>query len=187
VADVANAVLDGTDALMLSAETAVGSFPVEAVLTMGRVAAEVEGGPDYANRSDRALRSEWKIDTADAIALAAARLSGALGIPKIVCFSESGRSVRLVSRCRPDAEIIALSPDERVVRQMTILAHVQPRLFPRVENLEDMLARASRMLVSESLVDEGAEIIFVAGVPAGVSRSTNLVKVHRVGEDVRLH
>ncbi|MDP6538061.1 MAG: pyruvate kinase [Planctomycetota bacterium] len=187
VADVANAVLDGTDALMLSAETAVGSFPVEAVRTMGRVAAEVEGGPDYTDRSDRSLRREWKIDTADAIAIAAARLSGALEIPRIVCFTESGRSVRLVSRCRPSAEIIALSPDERVVRQMTVLAHVRPMVFPRVENLEDMLARASRMLKSERLVDEGAEIVFVAGVPAGVSRSTNLVKVHRVGEDVKLH
>lgn len=187
VADVANAVLDGTDALMLSAETAVGSFPVEAVLTMGRVAAAVEGGPDYLNRTDRGVRSNWEGDTAGAIAIAASRLAGALGIPKIVCFTESGRTVRLVSRCRPSAEIIGLSPDEKVVRQMAVLAHVRPMPFPPVESLEDMLTQASRMLLREGVVGQGEEIVFVAGVPAGVSRSTNLVKVHRIGEDVTLH
>jgi len=186
VADVANAVLDGSDALMLSAETAVGRFPVEAVSTMRRVVAAVEHSRRYLELPKVAWR-ELEPDTANAVAMAAVRVVEALGLRRIVCFTESGRTVRLLSRYRPQAEIVALSPNESTVQQSAVLAHVRPVLFQRAPSLEDMLSSASEMLVARGLAERDEEVVFVAGVPSGVPRSTNVVKVQRVGERVRLH
>ncbi len=186
VSDVANAVLDGSDAVMLSAETAVGAFPVEAVATMSRIARAVESSQRYRDIPRPHFRTS-EFTFSNAAAMAAVQAADALRISKIVCFTETGNTVRLISRYRPSAEVIALTPHQRAVNHMTVLAHVRPFLFRRERSLEDMIAMASEMLVMRDLAQYGDPIVFVAGVPAGVARTTNVVKLHRIGEEVKLH
>lgn len=185
VADVANAVLDGTDAIMLSAETAIGAHPVEAVRTMSRIAAAIEQSQRYHDLPKVAFRQS-EPTFANATAMSAAEAAEALGLAKIICFTEKGNSVRLISRYRPSAEIIALTPHERTLQSMTVLAHVRPILMRRQASLEQMLTSASELLVDRGLVVRGEEVVFVAGVPPGHSRSTNVMKLHRIGEQVDL-
>jgi pyruvate kinase len=186
VTDVANAVLDGSDALMLSAETAIGEHPVEAVRTMTRIALAVERSQRYHELPRQSFRRE-EINFSNATAHSAVMAAEALGVRKIVSFTETGNTVRLISRYRPSAEIIALSPNPSTVNHMTVLAHTRPILFRREANLEDMLHMASEMLVVRGLAQYGDEIVFVAGVPPGVSRTTNVMKLHRIGEEIKLH
>jgi pyruvate kinase len=185
VTDVANAVLDGTDAVMLSAETAIGKHPVEAVRTMARVARAAESSPRYASRP-RYEPSQELGHFSSATYMAAAHVSSQLDGARIVCFSETGNTVRLLSHLRPGVEIIALSPNPATVRWMSVLAHVRPILFRREPSLEDMLETATELLLARRIVQRDDPIVFVAGVPPGVARSTNVVKLHRVGEEVAL-
>ena len=186
VTDVANAVLDGTDAIMLSAETAVGAHPVEAVKTMCRIARSVEASQLYRAMPHPAFRAAEQTFS-NATAHAAVQAAEVLHIGKIVCFTETGNTVRLISRYRPSAEVIALSPHERTVNHMTVLAHVRPMLFRREPSLEDMLHMASEMLHARGLARLGEPIVFVAGVPSGIASTTNVMKIHRIGEEVKMH
>jgi len=185
VADVANAVFDGTDAIMLSAETAVGKHPVAAVEMMSSIALAVESSRRY--REQR--RSEFRAsepDFSNATALAAVHAAEALGIHRIVCFTESGNTVRQITRYRPDAEVTAFTPNPATRRKLSILAHVRAIEFPRITNLEELLDQACAHLVQLGFASVGEELVFVAGVPVGVTRSTNLMKVHRIGQSVNL-
>ncbi len=184
VTDVANAVLDGTDAVMLSAETAVGEHPVEAVRAMARIARAVETSPRYQELSRGPFRQN-EPTFSNATALAAAQAAEALKIKKIICFTETGNTVRLLSRYRIAGDIIALTPSERTLHAMTILSHVRPLLCARETSLEDMLHEAQSVLVQSGMCVHGEEVIFVAGVPPGVARSTNVMKLHRIGEQTR--
>jgi pyruvate kinase len=185
VTDVANAVLDGTDAVMLSAETAKGKYPIEAVRTMARVARAAESSPRYPGRPRYAPSQELG-HFSSATCMAAAHVSGQLDGARIVCFTETGNTVRLLSHLRPGVEIIGLSPNPATVRWMCVLAHVRPILFRREPTLEDMLETATELLLARRIVQRDDPIVFVAGVPPGVARSTNVVKLHRVGEEVAL-
>lgn len=185
VSDVANAVLDGTDAVMLSAETAVGEYPVEAVATMNSVALSAEDSSRYSRRP------RLKLNAADATfstatAMAAVQVANALHLSKIICFTETGNTVRLLSRYRPNCDIVALCPNLGPVRQMSALAHVRPILTKQEPSLEEMLFVACEMLVARGLAHYGEEVVIVAGVPPGVVRSTNVMKLHRIGEEVKL-
>jgi len=184
VSDVANAILDGTDAVMLSAETAVGRYPIETVA----VAASVAHAVEQSHRYRQLARSEFRKsepDFSNAVAMAAVHITEALKLKHIVCFTETGNTVRLISRYRPHAEILALSPNRNTVRRMTTLTAVRPILFGREPGLEDMMHMAAEMLESRGLLKAGEEIVFVAGVPPGIARTTNLIKLHRIGEDVK--
>jgi pyruvate kinase len=185
VTDVANAVLDGTDAVMLSEETAVGRYPVESVEIMARIARSVEASQRYHDLPRVSFRAAGT-SFSNATAMAAAEAAEALALSKIVVFTETGNTVRLISRYRPSAEIVALTPSERTLNGMTVLSHVRPIAFPRSSSLEDMLRDASQMLLDRRLVEMGEQVVFVAGVPAGVSRTTNVMKLHRIGELARL-
>lgn len=185
VADVANAVLDGTDAVMLSAETAVGHDPVLAVRTMSRIVREIEVSERFqahARVSFRTLEPTFS----NAMALSATQAAEALGLEKIVCFTETGNTVRQVSRYRPMAKVIALSPHALTLARSSVLSHVLPIHFPLRGTLEEMLIFASDTLLDHGLVEMGERIVFVAGVPPGVARSTNVMKLHRIGETVHL-
>ncbi len=184
-ADVANAVLDGTDAVMLSAETAVGSYPVEAVQTMVRIAREVESSPRFRQRP-RIDFMRAGVDFSHATAHAAVEAAEALRLRHIVCFTESGYTARLLSRYRPLAKIVALSPHARTLRRMAVLANVQPLPCDRELSLEGMLGVATRLLVERGLAKHGESLAFVAGVPPGRSRTTNVMKLHRIGESMEL-
>lgn len=185
VTDVANAVLDGTDAVMLSAETAVGKHPVEAVEAMQRIARAVEASQRYHDLPRAGFRSS-EPTFSNAVALAAAQAAEALGIERIICFTETGNTPRLLSRYRPHAEILALSPHGRTLRHMAVLAHVRPFEFPHRPTLEDMLDSASHELLARGLVRSGERVVFVAGVPPAVARSTNVLKLHRIGDPIKL-
>lgn len=186
VTDVANAVLDGTDAVMLSAETAVGEHPLKTVSVMSGIARAVEQSQRYQDLPRLRFRQE-EANFSNATAMAAVQVAEALNLARIVVFTETGNTVRLISRYRTNAEIIALSPHRSTVNNMTALAGVIPLLFRREPSLEDMLFMAAEMLVVRCLADYGDEIVFVAGVPPGVARSTNVMKLHRIGEEVKLH
>ncbi|MFT7485620.1 MAG: pyruvate kinase, partial [Candidatus Paceibacteria bacterium] len=160
VGDVANAILDGSDAVMLSAETAVGDYPVEAVATMRKIARAVEGSSRY-REMPRPDWQESEPDTANAMGMAAVRVADALNVSKIVCFTETGRTARLLSRYRPQAAVIALCPDPVRVNQMTILSGARPILFRREPSLEDMIYMASEMLVVRELAEYGEKVVFV--------------------------
>ena len=185
VTDVANAVLDGTDAVMLSAETAVGKHPVEAVAAMHRIARAVEASQRYHELARVGFRAS-EPTFSNAVALAAAQAAEALGVERIICFTETGNTPRQLSRYRPHAEIFALSPHARTLRHMTILAHVRAMEFPHKPTLEDMLDSASRELLARGMVKPGERVVFVAGVPPAVARSTNVLKLHRIGDPIKL-
>ncbi len=185
VSDVATAVLDGADAVMLSAETAMGEHPVLAVEAMSRIAQAVEHSVRYHELPQIAFREEEQTFS-NAVAMCAVRAANALGLRKIICFTETGNTVRLISRYRPDAQVIALTPNPRTLHYMTVLSHVQPLLCPRRASLEEMLFEAQALLLDHGLVRRGEEVAFVAGVPTGVARSTNVMKLHRIGDEVRL-
>lgn len=184
VTDVANAVLDGTDAVMLSAETAVGKYPVDAVATMARIAQVAERSELYARRPSLDAAPERGYFSR-ATAMAAVHVANEVDVDFIVCFTETGNTVRLLSRFRPDVEIVALSPRSDTVRKMAVLAHVRPLLFRREPTLEAMIDTAADLLVARRIAHMGDRVIFVAGVPVGFARSTNVLKLHRIGEDSR--
>jgi pyruvate kinase len=153
---------------------------------MARIARAVEGSQRY-DAMTRTTFREQERDFSNATALAAVRAAEALGIDLIVCFTETGNTARLLSRYRPSARIVALTPNRSTTGRMTILAHVHPVLFRRESSLEEMLYVASEMLVVRDFARYGDPIVFVAGVPPGITRTTNVMKLHRIGEDVRLH
>lgn len=184
VTDVANAVLDGTDAVMLSAETAVGEYPVGAVRQMSRIAASVELSQRYQHRPRLKLHPE-QATFYNAIAMAAVHTANALGLRRIICFTETGNTARLISRYRPNAEIVGLCPNPSIVARMTGLAHVRPLLFRRHASLEEMIHMASETLLAREMAEAGEEVVVVAGVPPGVAKSTNVMKLHRIGEEVK--
>lgn len=185
VSDVAHAILEGTDAVMLSAETAVGADPVAAVRVMNTVANSVESS-QRANELPRLGSHGREPSFANAIARAAAGAAEILGVKCIVCFTESGATPRILSQHRPQAEVLALSPHSPTLRRTSVLAHVRPIAFPRSASLEEMLERACGVLLEMGKVAVGDIVVFVAGVPPGVVRSTNVLKLHRIGDPIKL-
>ncbi len=137
---------------------------------MARIARAVEGSQRYLSMPPPAFR-QAESNFPNAVALAAVQAAQALGITRIVAFTETGNSVRLISRYRPAADVYALSPNPQTVNHMTVLAHVRPMLFRRERSLEDMLYMASEMLVVRGFAQYGDALVFVAGVPAGQKSS----------------
>ena len=177
--DVANAVFDGTDAVMLSAETAVGQYPVEVVQVMDRIvrAAEVETGPAFVRRAspdDRRLTFE------EAICLSASSAAAATGATAIVAFSEHGTTARLVSKQRPAAPIIGFTPFETVRRRMALYWGVMPHSMPQIPTTDERVNEAERRLKTEGLVTTGERIVILSGTRVGQPGGTNLMKLHEV-------
>jgi pyruvate kinase len=181
VADVANAVLDGTDAVMLSAETAVGAHPILAVKAMQEIALAMESSERYA-KATRVAFHEAEPSFSNGTALAAVQASKALSIQHIVCFTETGNTACQVSRFRPGAAVIALTPHRRTFQALSVMGHVRPVLFERRDNLETMLTDGSQLLVDMGICTTGEQVVMVAGVPPGIARTTNVMKLHHIGE-----
>ncbi len=187
--DVANAILDGTDAVMLSAETAVGSYPVESVAAMDRIAREVDRHmSETAAFSDAAqLRSTSRRLTArqsgqasgteDAIAVAVSVAVDLLKVPFVVCFTSSGFTARTLASYRPAVPVVAFTPEPTTFRQLALVWGVVPRLVDRLPDYSSMWAVSRRQLVEEGLAAPGQRVVVTAGVPFDVPGTTNLLKV----------
>lgn len=179
VTDIANAIFDGTDAVMLSNETAVGKYPLEAIETMGHVIESTERSKLYW----KALESrgiEPASDTSDAIAHAATRIAQSVDAKLIVCATESGRTSILVSRYRPHVPILALTPSEIVQRRLALYFGIIPLLVQPFESVDEILSTAADMAREAHLAHRGEKIIITAGSHAGVTGSTNLIKVEEL-------
>mgnify|MGYP000614964608 FL=1 len=177
--DVANAVFDGTDAVMLSAETAVGHYPVEVVQVMDRIvrAAEVETGPGFVRRASPDNR---RLTFEEAICLSASSAAAATGAHAIVAFSERGTTARLVSKQRPAAPIIGFTPFEPIRRRMALYWGVMPHTMPQIPATDERVSEAERRLKTEGLATSGQRIVILSGTRIGQPGGTNLMKLHEV-------
>jgi len=197
--DVANAVLDGADALMLSGETAIGKYPVEVVKTMARIILEAE---DYARSDDHrptlhplghaharrtfemdpsAQSTDVSLEVPDMVSAAAVSAAEELGVSRIVAFSQSGFTARLVARYRPGAPIVAFTPEERVARQIQLVWGVRPLVTgTEVGTLDEVVQAVERHLLDAKLVAPGERIIILMGHPIRDRPLTNLMRVHRI-------
>ena len=179
VSDVANAIYDGTDAVMLSAETSVGKYPVEAVRFMTRIAAETESVHSCARvpGAAPAIQPHQCGDPGRRRVSGRARCAR----PAIVVFTDSGSSARLVARYHPPVCIFAMTPRENVARQLMVNYAVEPVLAADVASTDEMLAQIDRVLTECSYLRPGDTVVFVAGQPVGRPGTTNLMKLHRIG------
>ena len=177
VSDVANAVLDGADALMLSGETSVGEHAVEAVATMSRVieAAEAEGLRGLPPIEIRPQSAQ------DAIALAAVRVAEDIGARALVAFTESGGTARRVARHRHPIPLLAFTPEPAVRSQLALSWGVETFVVPRVDHTDAMIAQVDRALLELGRAARGERVVVVAGTPPGATGSTNTLRVHRLG------
>ena len=175
--DVANAILDGTDAVMLSAETAAGDHPVESVQMMARIALAVEAGTSFGGAPRRPDRPS----VLHAIGTAAQALAGDLRVDQIVVLTTTGRSARLLSQLRPPAPVLACTEDERVARLLSLYWGVRALVTPFQRTTEAMIRVLDRDLVRLRLVRPGAALVVVGSVPLIARGRTNFVQVHRVG------
>ncbi|HKI56926.1 MAG TPA: pyruvate kinase [Trueperaceae bacterium] len=176
--DVANAIYDGTDAVMLSAETAVGEYPVEAVAMMDRIAHSVEGDEGY----QRGMREHYPTPentTADAVSLGACEIAFTLGAQLIVTFTSSGTTAQRVSRNRPSVPILAVTPNARAYRQLAVAWGVVPHMSDDIHSTDEMVAVATRSIKKVGLADSGGRFVITAGVPFGMRGTTNLIRVER--------
>lgn len=177
--DVANAVYEGTDALMLSAETASGEFPLEAVEVMSRIAARVERDPRWPGLMD-AEHADPEAEIADAISAAARVAASAAKAKCLVAFTARGTTALRISRERPLQTILALTPSAASARKLALVWGLESRVIRDPKNEDDMAKMAGQMAKGAGLAKEGDRIVVIAGVPFGTAGATNLLRIARV-------
>lgn len=183
VTDVANAILDGTDAIMLSGETAAGKYPIEAVQTMGKIAIRTEQAIQYREKLHQ--RSVERQETiTDAISQAVSNAALDLNASAIVTATESGYTARMVSMYRPKAPIIAVTPKESVMRKLALVWGVYPLSAKMADSTDEMLEVSVSAAVQSKLIKHGDLVVITAGVPVRETGTTNLMKIHVVGDIV---
>jgi pyruvate kinase len=178
--DVANAVFDGTDAVMLSAETAVGRYPDETVRVMDRIVRAAEEGKEP-GMIRRAESSQGPASFPEAICAAASSAAAATRASALVAFSQSGMTVHLMSKQRPTTPIIAFTPVEQVRQRMALCWGVLPYTMPLIEHTDARMSAVERRLKAEGLAKTGDRIVIVSGALVGLRGGTNLMKLHEVG------
>ena len=187
VSDVANAVYDGADAVMLSAETASGAWPVEAVTIMHRIAAQVEADPGF---HDRIHFTEVRPDatTADALAQASATIAQTVAVSGIIVFTGSGSTARRVARERPSVPVLVLTPSQRIARRLALLWGTSAVHTRDIGSFEEMIAKGKRMALRQGFGAAGSKLVALAGVPFGTPGSTNLLHVVTLsGDELKKH
>jgi pyruvate kinase len=182
VSDVANAIYDGTDAIMLSAETSKGEYPVETAAMMERIAQHSDESVKHAGYKELSRRSSGTPTYAETMAEMAYRCARAQGAAAIVVFTASGASAKLVSRYRPPAPIYAFTQSAAVARQLSVIYGVFPILVPDPVDTDEMVKLLDRTLLGKGLLKPRDNVVFVAGQPIGRAGTTNFVKLHRMGE-----
>ena len=178
VTDVANAIYDGTDAIMLSGETAAGKYPVEAVKTMATIAKRTEETLKY----NELLRNKKvkEVTVTNAISYATCTTSIDLNAKAIITFTTSGHTARMVSKFRPQCPIIATTEDEGVIRRLALVWGVYPVKVSHVGNTDEVVANSIKSAKENNYLDNGDLVVITAGVPNGISGTTNLIKVHTI-------
>ena len=180
VTDVAHAVMSGTDAVMLSGETAVGDHPAQTVRAMARICLTIEEGTLPEQSAVPFVVGEN--DVASAVAQAATQIAKNVGARIIVAFTETGSTARLISKYRPPQRVVAFTPNTTTRRRMALYWGIQPHTFERRDYTDDEIAAAAKILAEEGVATPGEAVVMVAGVPPNFQASTNLVKVHVIGE-----
>ena len=178
ITDVANAIYDGTSAIMLSGETAAGQHPVEAVETMARIAATTEGNIDY--KAEFLARMNEKATIADAIAHATVTTSHDLDASAIITVTKGGETARLISKYRPMFPIISCTTDEMIQRQMNMSWGVYPLVIAEENSTDALFKHAVEAACRAGYTEPGDLVVITAGVPLGVSGTTNLLKVETI-------
>ncbi|HBL59509.1 MAG TPA: pyruvate kinase [Cyanobacteria bacterium UBA8803] len=181
--DVANSILDGTDAVMLSGETAVGQYPIAAVEMMHNIAFRTEQALEERFHQSNSCAT-CSISITESVAEAACRIASKLGARGIMCNTSSGGAARLVSKYRPKTPIIAFTPEESTYHQLAISWGVQPYLIPPVRSAEEMLTNIVNAAVEMELAEYGDKVVITSGVPIGTSGTTSLIKVHTIGQSI---
>lgn len=175
--DVANAIMDGTDAVMLSGESAVGDYPVEAVKMLARIAAEVEPSIQVVNYPPN------RTDDTNAISEALHAIDDAIDLQCIVAFTETGYTAKLASAERPKAPIVAYTPDPKIYRQLSLNWGVRPILLKQVEyDLSTVLDRVEADLMQRQFAAPGDKVLIMGGIPFGKAGSTNFLKIHTIAQ-----
>ena len=177
--DVANAIYDGTSAIMLSGESAVGAYPVEAVETMVRIALRAEADMDYIRRFSRDTSAST--DVTNAISHATVTSAHDLNASAIITVTKSGSTARILSRYRPACVIVGCTTEKHVWRQLALSWGAVPLMIAEESNTDDLFEHAVDAAVQNGLVHDGELVVLTAGVPLGISGTTNLMKVHVVG------
>ncbi|MGH7791113.1 MAG: pyruvate kinase, partial [Thermodesulfobacteriota bacterium] len=176
VTDVANAVLDGTDALMLSEETAIGNYPVQSVNMMARIAGDAESGFPFDIWAQRFISKDLK-SLPEAVSLTACNLAEHINAESIITFTQSGTTARLVSKYRPRSSILAVTPLEKTYRRLALIWGVTPIITNNVTSTDEMIDRIITDALLSGFVHHGEKVVITAGIPVGVSGVTNLIKV----------
>lgn len=180
VSDVATAVYEGADAVMLSAESASGAWPEKAVQTMDKIAQSAEGDTYYKGII-HAQRNDPEHTTADAISAAARTIAETLQVPVIVCYTGGGSTGARIARERPSAPILALTPIVATARRMALTWGIHPLVVPDAKSLDDMMSQAGEIAYREEFAKPGEKILITAGVPIGNPGTTNLLRVATLG------
>jgi pyruvate kinase len=178
--DCANAVLDGADALMLSGETSVGEFAIEAVKTMARI---IERTEELGLERIRPLMNSPRTK-GGAITKAASEVGATVGAKFLVTFTQSGDSARRISRLRSPIPILAITPEEGTYNRLALSWGVESLVTPMVKHTDEMVLQADKMLLEGKRANEGELVMIVAGSPPGIPGSTNAMRVHKVGDAV---
>lgn len=181
ITDVANAIYDGTSAIMLSGETAAGKYPVEAVRTMAAIAARTENDSSYLGHMRKAP-ADSRMSIASATAHAATTTAADIKANAIITVSKSGETARLLSKRRSQTPIIACVLDEAILRTLTLSWGVTPLLMPYAHNTDELIELSVQTAEKAGLISMGDLVVVTAGVPVGISGTTNMVKVHMVGD-----
>ena len=181
ITDVANAVYDGTSAIMLSGETAAGKYPVEAVQTMAAIAERTEADINYFGRM-RNMTPDIRLGIGGATAHAACTTATDTNASAIITVTKSGATPRLISRFRPETPIVACVMDEPVQRQLSLTWGVKPIIMDYVQSTDEMIEGAVSAAQKAGLIHDGEIAVVTAGVPAGIAGTTNMIKVHMVGD-----
>ncbi|MDN7227056.1 pyruvate kinase [Planococcus liqunii] len=181
--DVANAIFDGTDAIMLSGETAAGLYPVESVETMHRIAMTTEGALNY-KQIVSTRRKEKESNMTEAIGQAVAYTALNLKVKAIIAPTESGHTARMISKYRPGVMIIAVTSADIASRKLTLVWGVQPIVGSKVHSTDELLENAVDESLKHHFVKHGDLVVITAGVPVGQAGTTNLMKVHLIGDSI---
>jgi pyruvate kinase len=180
--DVANAIFDGSDAVMLSGETAIGKYPINSVEMMGAIIRQAEAHMSEWGRGDTSISDDLPHDDALFITRAACELAHDRDVAAIAVFTESSRTARLMSKGRPDVPILAFTPHKATYQRMALFWGVWPYLVPEAETVEIMLTHVEAAIISATDIKPGQEVVLIAGFPVGTQKAANFALLHKIGQ-----